>query len=340
MYINRNQYQERHHKCHPAQGQVLLLLDILRLRLGEKPLDEIFSGTGLFYQDLLMPNTLISAEQIFKFFKKAKRLYPQDDLPFLLGHRLWPGHYSQSAPLLSFSQNLAQVIDVFTRFGPELSPLLQPRFFCDNDHLYVQWIDAYGMEDLTDFMIQAHMSGFISCVRHLSQEHWPWQCYLSHKIKTPSRANVSVNLGQFEDKRPINVMRLPIAYMQQAFSSASPSLFFAHEKHLTPCLTQPGILFKIYDVLFNNIDKDLSLNDLANKFAMSPATLKRKIKQHNSHYKHLDDHAKLSIALYLFKEKAWENQQVASYLQFKDTANFRRAFKRWCGLTPSQWKQA
>ena len=32
-------------------------------------------------------------------------------------------------------------------------------------------------------------------------------------------------------------------------------------------------------------------------------------------------------------------EEVAAYLQFNDTTNFRRSFKRWTGLVPSQARQ-
>jgi len=33
------------------------------------------------------------------------------------------------------------------------------------------------------------------------------------------------------------------------------------------------------------------------------------------------------------------NEQVAAHLHFNDITNFRRAFKRWTGLTPSDSRQ-
>lgn len=32
---------------------------------------------------------------------------------------------------------------------------------------------------------------------------------------------------------------------------------------------------------------------------------------------------------------AYSNEEVAEYLRFTDTTNFRRSFKRWTGLVPS-----
>lgn len=45
------------------------------------------------------------------------------------------------------------------------------------------------------------------------------------------------------------------------------------------------------------------------------------------------------VALYLYQVKGFSNEEVAQYLNFNDTANFRRSFKRWTGSTPNLIRQ-
>ena len=42
---------------------------------------------------------------------------------------------------------------------------------------------------------------------------------------------------------------------------------------------------------------------------------------------------------YLYRVKGYSNEEVAAYLQFNDSTNFRRSFKRWTGLSPSALRQ-
>ena len=37
--------------------------------------------------------------------------------------------------------------------------------------------------------------------------------------------------------------------------------------------------------------------------------------------------------------RGYSNDEVASYLRFNDTTNFRRSFKRWTGLAPSSLRR-
>jgi len=68
--------------------------------------------------------------------------------------------------------------------------------------------------------------------------------------------------------------------------------------------------------------------------ASSPATLKRKLHKHCTHFQAQHDLARKHVALYLYQIKGMSNEAVADYLNFNDPANFRRSFKRCTGSTP------
>jgi len=66
---------------------------------------------------------------------------------------------------------------------------------------------------------------------------------------------------------------------------------------------------------------------------MSQAPLKRTLQKHDTCFQHQVDLVRKHVVLYLYQVKGWSND-VAQYLSFNDTANFRRSFKGWTGSTP------
>jgi AraC-like DNA-binding protein len=62
--------------------------------------------------------------------------------------------------------------------------------------------------------------------------------------------------------------------------------------------------------------------------------MKRKLKKHHTTFQQQIDMARKNTAIYLFQVKHFNNQQIAEYLRFNDMNNYRRAFKRWTGLSP------
>ena len=66
------------------------------------------------------------------------------------------------------------------------------------------------------------------------------------------------------------------------------------------------------------------------------ATFKRKLKQHGSSFQELQDQLRKQQAVYWLQLQGLNNEESAIKMEFSDIPNFRRAVKRWTGLTPSQ----
>ena len=77
----------------------------------------------------------------------------------------------------------------------------------------------------------------------------------------------------------------------------------------------------------------LTLEQAAGAFAVSPATFKRHLARHGSHFQAELDQVRAHVALQLF-HAGYDNDGVARHLGFHDANNFRRSFKRWTGSTP------
>ena len=94
-----------------------------------------------------------------------------------------------------------------------------------------------------------------------------------------------------------------------------------------------------YATMRNNAQHAPSLEQAAQHFSMSQATLKRKLNKHGTHFQAQQDQARKHMALYLYQIKGLSNEAVAEHLNFSDPANFRRALKRWTGCTPNLIQQ-
>lgn len=95
----------------------------------------------------------------------------------------------------------------------------------------------------------------------------------------------------------------------------------------------------LYDYLREHVRQPPSLEQAAGAFAMSPATLKRKLHKHHTGFQQQVDRVRKQVALHLYQVKGYSNDEVAAYLNFNDAANFRRSFKRWTGSTPNLIRQ-
>jgi AraC-like DNA-binding protein len=72
---------------------------------------------------------------------------------------------------------------------------------------------------------------------------------------------------------------------------------------------------------------------------MHRRTLDRQLQRCGMHYSDLLESVKTDVAHQLLRDTDMQVQQVAESLDFSSAANFATAFRRWTGLTPSEYRR-
>lgn len=90
-----------------------------------------------------------------------------------------------------------------------------------------------------------------------------------------------------------------------------------------------GFLGEVKRVLRRDVSKLLTLSQLAERYKISAATLKRKLKAHGTTYQKILDEVRHDEAYFLHVIMGLSESEVASKLGFFDISNFRRSGKRW-----------
>lgn len=83
-----------------------------------------------------------------------------------------------------------------------------------------------------------------------------------------------------------------------------------------------------------------SLSDTASYFGISSATLKRYLAVDGMRYQQVGDQIRLRYSLELMHFECGSNEDIADALRLGDGANFRRSFRRWTGILPSEAREA
>jgi len=98
------------------------------------------------------------------------------------------------------------------------------------------------------------------------------------------------------------------------------------------------ILYKVRSLLAQCDDELPELTEAAALLSVSARTLRRKLQQHNVQYRQLCEHRRQQIAISLLSSTTMNIKAVAERCGFADSPSFHKAFKRWTGLTPSQYR--
>lgn len=80
-----------------------------------------------------------------------------------------------------------------------------------------------------------------------------------------------------------------------------------------------------------------SLELTAQQLYLTPRTLHRRLKDEDTSYKKILEDVRHTLAIKYLESGSMDIQEIAYALNYSDTANFRRAFKRWESMPPSRF---
>lgn len=78
---------------------------------------------------------------------------------------------------------------------------------------------------------------------------------------------------------------------------------------------------------------------LAQQWCMSPATLRRRLAEEEQTYQRLKDRVRKELAVAAMADAQLSFADIAQTLGFADTSSFYKAFRKWSGANPGQYRQ-
>lgn len=82
----------------------------------------------------------------------------------------------------------------------------------------------------------------------------------------------------------------------------------------------------------------VTVDSIAEAMHISSRTLIRRLQSEGYRFQDLLDLYRYNTACRLLTDHGWNLEKIAGYLGYSDASNFRRAFKKWSGLTPREYR--
>lgn len=326
-----------HSPCIPAAYQPALTLEFARSQ--ELEYRDLLHGTGLTAADLAA-QSLTPAGYLRLLHNLASAL-PGGDTAFLLGQTLLPGHQGPISHALLQARNLGEALQLLLRYQAWLSPLLAPHLMRQGEQTLLYWTDSCVTACQRTFLVEMMMAAVSGMVRWLSGQRLPWQ-YSFNRTRPAHPEQYAVHLGsQVQFNAYLDAMAIDSHWLEQAWPRGSEigvQMALAAAEREIGLQPRRSLLAGLYDYLHEHIRQSPSLEQCSAALGTSPATLKRHLAVHDTHFQAELDQVRTHVTLELIHNRGYSNEQIAAHLGFHDANNFRRSFKRWTGLTPSVFR--
>lgn len=86
------------------------------------------------------------------------------------------------------------------------------------------------------------------------------------------------------------------------------------------------------------LDQNCTLSDVARQLCIHERTLNRRLQEEGTSFRRELDDIRYAMARQLLSDSAMPIARIATTLNYADASAFSRAFKRWTGSTPAQWR--
>ena len=77
---------------------------------------------------------------------------------------------------------------------------------------------------------------------------------------------------------------------------------------------------------------------MASQLHLSARTLRRRLESEHTSYREIVDEVRFEIARRYLQTPELRVAQISALLGYDEVANFRRAFKRWSGISPNAFR--
>ncbi len=317
--------------------------DLIELCLRrDAELDRLLSGTRIFSDDLGQGDHLISCRDWLALVRNCQKQVASDDLPFLAAEALLANSDHTLFSLLQSARDLRDALRLWHRHRFLFLPLMQALPHGHDDGLALHLLPAAGLGPQENFVIHLTVSLILGLARHQAGE-----CAgIEIALPMPRPADTETYALHWfqvpEFNAPCTRLLIPRALLRASFRDHDPDI---HATQLRYCRArtsaldcQPAALEVIRRELKRALPANPGLAEIAKQLAMSGSSLKRLLKEHGVSYCRLVDEVRSELALALLRDPRLSNRAIASQLGFANEHNFRRAFKRWTGSLPSNFR--
>lgn len=332
----------------PAISTNLLRLVVLTLEPGDDALADILRDSGISPAEFLEDDGYLSWQQAHTVIGNILRAHAGPELAVRAGVRAVPAVHGAMGVAGMTSGTLGEAMTLFQKYmSTRVQFFVMDYESCDVTGGSIIAVDFLPEPDaVVHFLIQSTLASAFSCVSSLLGAP-PENAEVHFMFPRPAHASVleqafrgcSLHFGA-----PRNFIRLPPGCDQRPLLSRDRQV---QNMAVQQCEAQRDVLRRqgsVADQVRKRLQQEegrlLTLEQLADQLGLSRRTLLRRLKDEGTSYQCLLDAEISRRAVFLMNLPGSTVAAVAAQLGYAEPVSFRRAFRRWFGVTPSEYRHS
>lgn len=314
------------------------------LRLDGSGQAELLAGTALTPEHLGNLDQLISESDQLTIIRNALRMGGRPTLALEIGSRLSLAAHGPLGQLLSASPSLGEAWMALERFHALRVPLVQLSRRVEGEQMAICLSLQHEPDAAGLFLIEAMMVTVQRGIElHIGRRLREATLQFAYPAPPHAEAYARYLHGRCVFGARETALKIPLALMEQVNPFRDQRVW---EQALQHCelleqslvaTSQAPWSSRITHLLQQNPGQLWTLVKVAAHFHLSPRTLMRHLRQEDTSYQAVLDQELARQALLHMGSPRHTTESVALALGYQDATAFRRAFRRWFGMPPSEY---
>nr|WP_026111664.1 AraC family transcriptional regulator [Winslowiella toletana] len=184
----------------------------------------------------------------------------------------------------------------------------------------------------------------MNLIRHVTGKSWsPREVHFEHPRPEQWHEHCKVFDAPVYFDQPFNSLVIPKRDLARAMPDSDPILLTVMQDAIRR-LNCSAPLQNIVDQARSQVHLALLqgepvLDDVAEKMGLSSWSLQRRLRDEGLSFTALVDKVRCEMATHYLQQKQLPISEMALLLGYSEVSAFSRAFRRWFGISPRQWRQ-
>ena len=329
--------------CIPSNYSRLIARE---LNLQESDLPSLLHMTGLTTDQFIQEDNLLTSHQQIQILQNGLRLSKDETFGLRLGLRFTPPTHGAMGFLASSSPNLLMGLKALQTYLPTRLNFARAEIITTDS-----WLEGhcYFDVDINEEVNRCLSEVFVKIIFDFAEFIVGRQLdegitYFTHAKPKYSQRYSDYLPGQFEFSSERLMVRVPIELSQIPNTSTNPDNYlFAmrqcemmQEKLLSNKHTTK---YKLQNMMLSHPPGILCEDEAAATLFISKRTLARRLQKEGTGFRKIRDEILSQQAADYLRDSTMSVDAIAALLNYHDSTNFRRAFKRWFQKTPDEYRK-
>lgn len=301
------------------------------------------AASGLRERQLLDPSLTVSVPTFRRLVSDALALAREPALGLIVGERLLASTHGILGYAVMNSGSLRQALDLFERYVPLRIALVAIAHDVHRGELRVRFRETVPLGDIHRPVMEATVLSTKNVCDTLATGASVGR--VSFAFATPGYAELARQLFKTDVRwgQSWTGFTLPLDVVDRPLAMSDPAAFEEAaricQRELDKLTGNESVATRVRRVLLESQNGFPSLQTTARLMRLTPRTLHRRLVDDGTSFKQLLDELRHTLAIENLKAGRRSVQEIAYALGYTDVANFRRAFKRWAGTSPSAYRE-